>query len=672
MKKIKMIIFSFLFIVLFNVSVISAATIVATDKADLIDKINNATDGTIIELDSNFNADSSMTLPTPNVKVIVDGKGIDLGQYRLDVNGGPQGGELILQNFKLSAANSSAMSIGSTGKVTLDNFIIKDRKAGGNGTAISLVGNAGTFTLKNSTIANNIHSGNGYTGAGLFTDGYTGAINIENNNFLNNKNLTVGNDKGNFGGQGGALLLRRTSGKINIKNNVFDKNEAVYNNEDAGVLPDLADGGAIALFDIKSGSNIKIDGNTFSENKAGADGGAMLIQFADALPEGSVVLNNNTFYKNIAKSYGVTEGNGTSSANSGGAIQIYQVGGFKESKKSTTVFTNNTFVDSEVGTSGGAIASSHGGIFNSAEMAGEQNLFVENKKNGGANDNLSTASLSGNLLSGSTNMLDTNITSKDVFGFAKDDISLVNNNTTIEAGDMANRVKVKTLQTNISSSAFKKAGASKIATDQRAFNRDATNSDYGATETAGIKYLGNGGTWNKANAAKYNNEFYYVGTSTTEYYQNAFKLNGVLNIMNDTDLGRSGYTFNGWNTKADGSGDKYVVNSEYTANTKDLVLYAQWTQNTKKGMLRISNIDALNPRAQVGNAEFAIYNLNGEVVEEGVKTNKKGKVDVILPVGQYTVKQTKASNGYELITKTYSISIEADGWYELIVHSIEM
>ena len=42
---------------------------------------------------------------------------------------------------------------------------------------------------------------------------------------------------------------------------------------------------------------------------------------------------------------------------------------------------------------------------------------------------------------------------------------------------------------------------------------------------------------------------------------------------------RTGYTFDSWNTAADGSGTKYAAGATYTANAA-AILYAQWTLNT--------------------------------------------------------------------------------------------
>jgi uncharacterized repeat protein (TIGR02543 family) len=46
--------------------------------------------------------------------------------------------------------------------------------------------------------------------------------------------------------------------------------------------------------------------------------------------------------------------------------------------------------------------------------------------------------------------------------------------------------------------------------------------------------------------------------------------------MNTGTLARTGYTFAGWNTAANGTGTDYAVGSSYTANTA-VTLYAKWT-----------------------------------------------------------------------------------------------
>ncbi len=48
------------------------------------------------------------------------------------------------------------------------------------------------------------------------------------------------------------------------------------------------------------------------------------------------------------------------------------------------------------------------------------------------------------------------------------------------------------------------------------------------------------------------------------------------------DFTRAGYTFTGWNTKADGTGTDYAEGADYVLTSNDLTLYAQWSANPSK------------------------------------------------------------------------------------------
>ena len=45
-------------------------------------------------------------------------------------------------------------------------------------------------------------------------------------------------------------------------------------------------------------------------------------------------------------------------------------------------------------------------------------------------------------------------------------------------------------------------------------------------------------------------------------------------------LTKTGYTFEGWNTEADGSGTEYVAGATLAMGTANVTLYAQWTINS--------------------------------------------------------------------------------------------
>ncbi len=53
----------------------------------------------------------------------------------------------------------------------------------------------------------------------------------------------------------------------------------------------------------------------------------------------------------------------------------------------------------------------------------------------------------------------------------------------------------------------------------------------------------------------------------------------VLGNINTAPLVKTGYTFNGWNTAANGSGTAYVASNTFTLGAANVILYAQWTVN---------------------------------------------------------------------------------------------
>ncbi len=59
------------------------------------------------------------------------------------------------------------------------------------------------------------------------------------------------------------------------------------------------------------------------------------------------------------------------------------------------------------------------------------------------------------------------------------------------------------------------------------------------------------------------------------------KIHDVALILgaNSSALVKTGYTFSGWNTAADGTGTNHAAGANYTANAA-LNLYAKWTLNT--------------------------------------------------------------------------------------------
>ena len=83
------------------------------------------------------------------------------------------------------------------------------------------------------------------------------------------------------------------------------------------------------------------------------------------------------------------------------------------------------------------------------------------------------------------------------------------------------------------------------------------------TPTYTITYDGNGYTGGS------------VPTDSTVY-----KENDTVTVLDKGDLVKTGYTFAGWNTAADGSGTDHAVGSTFIMGASDVTLYGKWATNT--------------------------------------------------------------------------------------------
>lgn len=111
---------------------------------------------------------------------------------------------------------------------------------------------------------------------------------------------------------------------------------------------------------------------------------------------------------------------------------------------------------------------------------------------------------------------------------------------------------------------------------------------------------------------------------------------GAKATVKENNYTRGGYTFTGWNTKADGSGDSYKT-GDWITMTGSVILYAQWTRNSSHGgddddkyFFAIQKVDAQDGHALNG-AKFELYQLdkndrivNRRVVRTTQQSNKNG------------------------------------------------
>jgi len=139
--------------------------------------------------------------------------------------------------------------------------------------------------------------------------------------------------------------------------------------------------------------------------------------------------------------------------------------------------------------------------------------------------------------------------------------------------------------------------------------------------------------------------------------------------MPTTEPVREGYTFNGWNTAQDGTGNSFT---NATVVNDDIIVFAQWEQIPTpppvepQGRVNITNI-ADGSRERLPNGVFGIYNaMSGERVME-VQANNIGEAFAMLDAGDYFLRQTVAPSGFQLNLDRHNFRIRANEITEVIV-----
>jgi uncharacterized repeat protein (TIGR02543 family) len=58
---------------------------------------------------------------------------------------------------------------------------------------------------------------------------------------------------------------------------------------------------------------------------------------------------------------------------------------------------------------------------------------------------------------------------------------------------------------------------------------------------------------------------------------NPYNVGDTVTVLGAGDLSKTGYTFTGWNTQADGSGTSYLPGDTFPMPAADVTLYAVWS-----------------------------------------------------------------------------------------------
>ena len=101
-----------------------------------------------------------------------------------------------------------------------------------------------------------------------------------------------------------------------------------------------------------------------------------------------------------------------------------------------------------------------------------------------------------------------------------------------------------------------------------------------ATNTTGTSYGAGKDFTTSPYTVTYNGNISSDGSVPVDASSPYISGTSVTVLGNTGNLVKDGYTFNGWNTAADGSGDTYAADDTFLMGSNNVTLYAQWTLST--------------------------------------------------------------------------------------------
>ncbi|MHB8062658.1 MAG: S-layer homology domain-containing protein, partial [Ruminiclostridium sp.] len=97
-------------------------------------------------------------------------------------------------------------------------------------------------------------------------------------------------------------------------------------------------------------------------------------------------------------------------------------------------------------------------------------------------------------------------------------------------------------------------------------------------------------------------------------------------VLSNSDLTKTGYTFNGWNTAANGSGTSYAENDTIVI-TANVTLYAQWKQKSTYNITGIVTEELSSDSVGVAGATITLKS-GARTVVTGIETDEEGKFTI--------------------------------------------
>ena len=146
---------------------------------------------------------------------------------------------------------------------------------------------------------------------------------------------------------------------------------------------------------------------------------------------------------------------------------------------------------------------------------------------------------------------------------------------------------------------------------------------------------------------------------------NTYILGANITVLGNTGiLTKSGYTFAGWNTTANGSGTSYNPGSTFSMGSSDITLYAKWTVNSTGGGGGGSGTPVVTPPSDTSNPGTTIAgNVVTSTTTVTAATDNSGKATTTVTQQQMSSAiddaVSKAENKGQGIAAIVEIKVEA-------------
>lgn len=115
-----------------------------------------------------------------------------------------------------------------------------------------------------------------------------------------------------------------------------------------------------------------------------------------------------------------------------------------------------------------------------------------------------------------------------------------------------------------------------------------------------------------------------------------------------------------WNVETDVFSDEKQLENDLDLSQKINSRFARASYSYNSGTIKIIKYDSCTG-ALLGGAQFTIYNQYNSVVQVVQTNSGTGSVSVSLPVGNYTIKETAAPEGYQLESSPITVSVYYGG-----------